>query len=196
MKIQDNPGSIKGSDGAYDNFREITEAKKNKIIAERTRKTARKLGNETYSGKFTGILVLELSSELYAIESAFIKEVLPLKEYTPVPGVPPFIKGIFNYRGKLLTLIDTSSLFKLGAKSAQKGKYNIIITTGNVLTGFMADSIKGVRNLREDEIREKPAVMSGTLSQYLKWITKDQLPILDVEKIMKSSEFLVDETNE
>ena len=167
----------------------------NKLLEERTRKTAGKIEVDTYSGRLIPVFVFGLSSELYAIETCFIEEVLPLKEYTTVPGAPDFIKGIFNLRGQLYTMIDLSVFFSL-SNSDSKIKNIIQLNVGGMILGIIADEFKGMRNVREDEISEETSLHTGKLSTYIKWITKDQLVALDVEGIIQNGELIVEDSIE
>ena len=42
------------------------------------------------------IIVFSLASESYGIESEFVREVYPLKDFTSLPGLPSFILGIIT----------------------------------------------------------------------------------------------------
>ena len=52
------------------------------------------------------IIVFNLASESYGVESEFVREVYPLKDFTSLPGLPSFILGIINVRGLILPIVD------------------------------------------------------------------------------------------
>jgi purine-binding chemotaxis protein CheW len=54
-----------------------------------------------------------LAHEKYGIESKCVREVYPLKELTPVPCTPSFVRSIINVRGKILSVIDIKKFFEL-----------------------------------------------------------------------------------
>jgi purine-binding chemotaxis protein CheW len=47
-----------------------------------------------------------LAQERYGIATRCVREVLPLVELTPLPGVPPFVLGIANVRGQIVSVLD------------------------------------------------------------------------------------------
>jgi len=52
------------------------------------------------------LLTFTVAGDAYAIESRRVVEVLPLVPARPLPGTPPFVRGIFTYRGQLVPLVD------------------------------------------------------------------------------------------
>jgi chemotaxis-related protein WspB len=52
------------------------------------------------------LLTFTIAGQPYAIPSKRVIEVLPLVPARPVPGMPGYVTGLFNYRGQLLPLID------------------------------------------------------------------------------------------
>lgn len=62
---------------------------------------------------------------LMAIDAKSIVEVLPPVSCRPVPGVPPWVRGLFVYRGALVPLVDAASL--LSANRVQDRLANRVI---------------------------------------------------------------------
>ena len=55
-------------------------------------------------------LVIHLGADRYALDVTEIEEVLPVVQMAQVPGAPPEVAGIFNYRGAPVPAIDLSQL--------------------------------------------------------------------------------------
>jgi chemotaxis-related protein WspB len=62
------------------------------------------------------LLTFSIGGHPYAIESRRIVELLPLVAARPLPHMPPCVRGLFTYRGRLLPLVDLGLL--LGAGTA------------------------------------------------------------------------------
>ena len=56
------------------------------------------------------LLLFHLGSELYAIESSQVIEIIPTVNLRPLHHVPDYVAGLFNYRGKFIPVIDLSQL--------------------------------------------------------------------------------------
>ena len=52
------------------------------------------------------LLTFTVGSELYAIESRRVVEVLPLVPARAIPRAPAYVRGVFTYRGQLVPLVD------------------------------------------------------------------------------------------
>ena len=60
------------------------------------------------------ILTLTVAGQPYAIPSRTVLEVLPLVPARPIPLLPPFVLGVFTYRGHLVPLVDLAIRFGAG----------------------------------------------------------------------------------
>jgi chemotaxis signal transduction protein len=57
------------------------------------------------------ILTFTVAGQPYAIPSRTVLEVLPLVPARPIPLLPPFVPGVFTYRGHLVPLVDLARRF-------------------------------------------------------------------------------------
>jgi chemotaxis-related protein WspB len=60
------------------------------------------------------LLLFEVGRNRYGLEASAIVEVLPLVAMQSIPHAPPFISGLFNYRGKVVPIVDLRALFGEG----------------------------------------------------------------------------------
>jgi len=143
--------------------------------------------------KFLEIIEFRLALETYGVESKYIREIYPLKDFTPLPGTPSFVLGLTNVRGQILSVIDLKKFFNLPEKGL--GELNKIIIVRNELMefGILADDILGARGVRLEDIQESPATVSGIGAEYLKGITKERMAVLDMEKILNDTKIVVDQ---
>ncbi len=57
-------------------------------------------------------LLLSIDSRRYALESQQVVEVLPLVVLETLPHTPEYIAGVFNYRGRIVPVIDLCQLMR------------------------------------------------------------------------------------
>ncbi|MBI5407989.1 MAG: chemotaxis protein CheW [Nitrospirae bacterium] len=134
-----------------------------------------------------------LSYETYGLESVYIGEIYPLEEYTPVPCTPPFVLGIINVRGKILSVIDIRKFFELPEKGLTGLNQVIILRSDKMEFGILADSITGVRRIPAREVQPSLPTLTGLRADYLKGVTKEGLVILDADKILSDPGIIVHE---
>ena len=56
------------------------------------------------------LLILEAGTQRFGLAASRIVEVIPAPVLRPMPGLPAFIAGAFNYHGRVVPVIDLSSL--------------------------------------------------------------------------------------
>src|SRR6267154_1771217 len=96
----------------------------------------------------------QAAHEHYAVESSFVREVYPLKELTPVLGVPAFVLGVINVRGQSVSVIDPKQFFGLPEKGLTDLNKVILITDGTMEFGLLADAVLGLRHVPLKELQK------------------------------------------
>lgn len=134
-----------------------------------------------------------LASETYAVESRFIREIYPLKDITPIPCTPPFVIGMINMRGQILTVINVKTFFGLPEQGLSDLNKVIIVQTEDLEMGILADAILGVRSVSPNQVQPSLPTLSGISADYLRGITAERLAILDVAAILSDTRILVQE---
>ena len=130
------------------------------------------------------VVTFLLAYEMYGLESRWVREILPLRELTPLPWNPLFVAGIVNVRGRILPVIDIKKLFDLPEKGLTDLNKVLVIQDGELELGILADQILGVRSIPLGVIQPSLPTLTGIREDYLKGVTPERLVILDAEKIL------------
>ncbi len=175
-----------GFQPAEDELRKILRARAQALSAE----------TETAVQEEAAIHVVEfvLAYESYAVESAYVREIIPLTEFTPVPGTPPFVLGIINVRGEIMSVIDIKKFFDMPDKGLSDLNKVIILSSENMEFGILADSIAGMRNVLLKDMQASIPTLTGIRLEYLKGVTNTQLVVLDAGKLLSDQGIIVNES--
>ncbi len=138
-------------------------------------------------------ITFTLAAETYGIESSFVREVYPLKDFTPLPGVPPFIFGIINVRGQILPVIDLKKFFNLPEKGLGELNKVIILCNDQMEFGILADTVLGTQTIEVEDIQVVPFTVSGIGEEYLKGVTKEHIVVLEAENILNDENIIVNQ---
>ena len=104
-------------------------------------------------------LIFELDKQIYAIDSKEIIEIIPNVNFTIVPNAPEFIKGIFNYRGTSVPVVD---LLKMTGGNYTPNKlstkimlvnYNPVKTVEKTI-GLLTENIIGSEHISDEAIKK------------------------------------------
>lgn len=172
---------------------QITEQEKEQILMERTKALARESKDKTLTEEYLEVAEFILADERYGIELNFISEVYTLQDLTPMPCTPPFILGVTNIRGKILTVIDMKKMFELPDKDLNNLNKVIIVHANGMEAGILADTIIGIRSIPVENIQPALPTLTGIRAEYMKGVTGDQLIILNVVNIFSDERIIVNE---
>ncbi len=123
----------------------------------------------------------------------FVREVYPLKAFTPLPCTPAFVLGIVNVRGQILSVIDLGKFFDLPTMVVGEPTKVIILRRGEMELGFLADALLGVQSIPRDQIQPGLPTLTGVRQAYLKGITPARLVVLDGGSILADKNLVVNE---
>lgn len=143
------------------------------------------------AGETMEAVSFEMAGEVYGIELAFIREVLPLKQLTPLPGVPAFVSGIFNLRGEILSVVDLRVLLELDSGSRAPGRHILILSSPDMAFGIEVEAITGIQRIPENRLQPALPTMSGLRKKYLKGLSDSGVAILDGGKLLADEDLVV-----
>ncbi len=161
------------------------------VLKRRAQTLAVKRLPKKSKGKILFVAEFLLGEERYGIEVQFMQEVYPLRELTPLPGIPSFILGIINVRGKILPVMNIRKFFDIPEKGITELNRVLIIAKGKMVTGILADEVPGVRGINPDELQPPMATLTGIKSEYLLGITAERLIVLDMARILDDPGIIV-----
>lgn len=109
------------------------------------------------AGKY---LTFALAGEEYGLSVLKVREIIKIMDITPVPQVPPHIRGVINLRGKVISVIDLRLKFGFPPKDYDDRTCIVVVDAatdnGTVMTGVVVDSVAEVLNISADEVEETP----------------------------------------
>ena len=172
---------------------QLTPEEKNKILKSRAKILAVESEKKAKAEECIQVVEFLLACEKYAVASEYVREIYPLKEFTPIPCTPPFVLGIINVRGQILSVIDIKKFFDLPEKGLTDLNKVIILHSESMEFGILADAIIGVRNIVVSELQTSLPTLTGIREEYLKGVTKERTVILDAEKLLSDKSIVVHE---
>ncbi|MEW6127410.1 MAG: chemotaxis protein CheW [Acidobacteriota bacterium] len=167
-------------------------AQKKKILDERARALAMEAEPDALVEELE-VLEFVLAYERYAVESAYIREVVPFQGLTPLPCTPPFVVGIVQARGQILSVINIKKFLGFPQTGIADLHKIIILHFENMEFGVLADDIIGARRLPTDQLQTSLPALIQMQEAYLKGITRDRVVVLDARKLLLSKNLLVNQ---
>ena len=127
---------------------------------------------------------------IFAMNVFKIKEVINVPKLNIMPGSHHNLKGVMNYRGSSIPIIDLRQAIKMRSAATQATAKNVIITEYNrSVQGFIIGEVKNIVNTSWGTIQPPPSGIGK--SNYLTAITQvnvegkqELVEIIDVEKVL------------
>lgn len=91
----------------------------------------------------------KLGGDIYALEAEDVSEMVEYQDFTRVPMMPSYVKGVTNIRGEIITVIDLLDRFDLGKASIEKRTSFVIVNK----IALIIDEIHEVNSIAEDDIK-------------------------------------------
>jgi purine-binding chemotaxis protein CheW len=148
-------------------------------------------GEATESAISADAIVVRLGDGKFAVGLSSIAEVGRIPIVTRVPGLPLWLAGVANWRGRILPVLDLRTLLGAAAAELDYQARLIVLTDGTIAVGMVADAVDGTTSL--SDVARFPAASAPVGSNLLSGQSpRDDGPIavLDVAAVLRLRETL------
>ena len=131
-----------------------------------------------------------LGNAAFGIGAAQVQEVVRLGEITPVHHAPPYVVGIRNLRGRIVTVIDLRARLNLGTMVNGAESRILIVDWQGEPIGLLVDSVADTISVSPADLGPPPPNVNGIQSRNLRGVCRsgerlvallDPIPVLQVE---------------
>ena len=135
-----------------------------------------------------------LGSEHFVTARADVREVLSLPEQiTRIPGAKPWLRGIANVRGQLLTIADLRAFLGAGATPSDRKARILVLANREVPTAVIVDEVQGFRRFAETDFDQVAPATQVRCEQYLNGAYRrdgETYPLFDLGRLIEDAGFL------
>lgn len=132
-------------------------------------------------------LFFKLAEEIYAIDVDKISEMIEYQPLTKIPLMRPFIKGVTNVRGSIVTVLDLRERFGFG-ETELNYKTSLVIISNIAL---IIDEVHDVTSINESDIKESVDFGVKIEKRFIKNMASynnTHIAILDCEEVLNIKE--------
>jgi purine-binding chemotaxis protein CheW len=131
------------------------------------------------------MLLFEVGGRLYGCGIDAVREIIPFRACTRLPGAPSFVCGLINLRGTITTVLDLARRLEAGEVDRAEGSI-VLVEHGAKTVGVGVDRVLDVQPVASSEI--EPATgddARGGIAQGLVHLGGDVVVLLDVRQLVK-----------
>jgi purine-binding chemotaxis protein CheW len=144
-------------------------------------------------------LTFTLGSEMFAVGTLSVKEIIEYGQLTEVPMMPGFIRGVINLRGAVVPVIDLSARFGRSETQITRRTCIVIIEVpndegkeeGKHDIGIVVDTVSEVLEIPATEIEAPPSFGAKIRADFIQGMGKVKgkfVILLDVGKVLSVEE--------
>src|SRR6478672_8530994 len=79
-------------------------------------------------------LLFRVAGKVYGCDIEAVREIIPYRGATRLPGAPPFVQGLINLRGTIVTVLDLGTRLDPARQPVRDGSGSIILATHGTRT--------------------------------------------------------------
>ncbi len=135
------------------------------------------------------MVTFSLGGKDYAVDILKVKEIAKFAGFTFVPNTPPYVAGVFNLRGEIISIIDLRIKFGLPVEQRpdREAECGLILRLNDMMIGVIVDSVDRVVGINSARIQPPHPIFGDINIKYISGAVEknDRLYIiLDVERIL------------
>ena len=108
-----------------------------------------------------------------------------------VPNTPPFIEGLLNLRGQVLTIFNLRKRLGMEDQAFDENSKIIIVWYNDIQIGFTVDKVSEIIKVEEANVEATPPSITGIDKRFLSGVIKSGehlLLTLDLTKVLSTDE--------
>ena len=137
-------------------------------------------------------LTFEVDDEEYGVDVLKVQEIIRYREPTVMPNAPEVIKGVINFRGEVIPVVDLRKKFNLADKEYDNFTVIIALEVKNKIVGAIVDKVSDMVSFTDDDIQENLEFGSQVDTEFIKGMARlDErlIILLHLEKLLSFEEF-------
>ncbi len=132
------------------------------------------------------MVTFSLAGKDYGVDIMKVKEIAKFGNFTYVPNTAPYVRGVHNLRGDIISVIDMRKMLRLPVPEERPIEDGLILRLENNVLGVVVDAISGVVGIASSSIQPPHPIFADINIQYIHGVVEhnDTLYIiLDVDRI-------------
>ncbi len=139
------------------------------------------------------MVTFALAGKEYGIDIMNVKEIARAGKFTYVPNAAPFVRGVYNLRGDIISIIDLRIMFHLPAERKVEDSLEslLILRVEDNVFGVIVDSIDKVIGVSSANIQPPHPIFGDINVKYIKGIIESNTKlyiILNIDKLFSDKE--------
>lgn len=133
------------------------------------------------------LVVFKVGTEEFAVDIMLTKEVVLMREITPVPETEAYVEGVMNLRGSLVPVLDFRKRLRAFRTTTHPDHRIIIANLDGRTAGLIVDGASEVIRVSDDMIEPVPHLISEIGAGYVEGVVNVNgrfITLIDLRKAL------------
>jgi len=148
---------------------------------------------EQLAEESTEVVVVRLGGSRYALPMAAVAEVGRPPGLTRVPGVPAWLAGVANWRGRVLAVLDLRPLLAAPPGVFDRRARLVVLHRHGVSVGLLTEGVEGTHWLEPEQLEPALAHLPDSAADLLLGQTTDEAGpcgVIDLDAVYRLTDAL------
>jgi len=133
------------------------------------------------------MIIFRVGAEEFAVDILRVKEVVMMREVTPVPETEFYVEGVMNLRGSLVPVVDLRKRLRARRVAGGADQRILIARFDGKLIGLIVDGTSEVVRVSRDMIEPAPDIIRELEADYVAGIinlNERFITLMDLERAL------------
>ena len=130
-------------------------------------------------------LLFRVAGSVYGCDIGAVREIIPYRRATRLPGAPPYVQGLINLRGTIVTVLDLGARLDTSRPPLRDAGGSIILAEhGTRVVGVAVDEVMDVQAIAEEPADAGFGETRGGLVRALGHRGDDVVVLIDIHMLV------------
>lgn len=130
-------------------------------------------------------LLFRVAGSVYGCDIDAVREIIPYRRATRLPGAPPHVQGLINLRGTIVTVLDLGARLDPSRPPMRDSGGSIILAEhGARVVGVAVDEVMDVQAIAEEPADGGRGESRGGLVRGLGHLGDDVVVLIDIHTLV------------
>ena len=135
----------------------------------------------------TRTLLFRVGPRVYGCDIDCVREIIPWRRATRLPGAPAHVQGLVNLRGTIVTVLDLAARLEPDAPVPDETSATrsiILVEHGNRVVGAAVDEVMDVQGITHEPVEEASGGARSGLVRGLGHLEGEVVVLLDIHMLI------------
>ncbi len=135
----------------------------------------------------TRTLLFRVGARVYGCDIDCVREIIPWRRATRLPGAPAHGQGLVNLRGTIITVLDLAARLEPDASAPEEADASrsiILVDYGSRVVGAAVDEVMDVQGVVPEPVEEASGGARGGLVRGLGHLEGEVVVLLDIHMLI------------